>query len=485
MMRHQALPRADWMSWTLPGRPWVDFEWLPQLLYRAVFLRWGMTGLWLLKAGILAVSGLVFLKLLERRGVPKALWAGAYLLWAAAVSHQSDLRPDAFSLLAFTAQLAYLGSVGRKAPPAHGAPIPAEFIGFAAFYSLWADCHAGFAIGLAALGLHFFWRLVFKDKAAALLSGIRLAASALGSIFNPYGLALWRVIMKHLSDSVDLRQNVLEWQSPPLARAVWLLAALSALVATRRFLIKRQGGGARDWADLSLMALVGLLAAGSRRLEPYFAVSALPVVGAWLADDEPALSRARRPLVFPALLAGFMAFILATTRAPWLSGRSLKPFDSPFVCRRAAEWLGQNNRTLGGLRAFHLWGWGGYLGWRLPGFKIFADGRYIFHKLNSETSQAARNPQSWALFLERWRPHLALLPNLPLAYGGKPFYRAFMPRKDWALVYWDSKALVFVLRGAAPRDWLRRHEYREPENDRARHAAELARAYSAIPFSLK
>jgi hypothetical protein len=479
------------MSWTLPGRPWVDFEWLPQMLYSAVFLRWGMTGLWLLKAGIIAVSGLVFLKLLERRGVPKALWAGAYLLWAAAVSHQSDLRPDAFSLIAFTAQLAYLGAAdGGQSGDAmrHGVPalaIVAECLGFASFYSLWADCHAGFAIGLAALGIHFFWRLVFKDKAAIRLSGIRLAAAALGSMLNPYGLALWRVIIEHLSDSVQLRRSVLEWRPPPLDRPLWLLAALAALVAARRFLIKRQGGGVRDWSDLSLMALVGLLAAGSRRLEPYFAVSTLPAVGAWLGEDEPALGRARRPLVFPALLAGFMAFILATTRAPWLSGRSLKPFDSPFICRRAAEWLRQNERPLGCPPAFHLWGWGGYLGWRLPGFKIFADGRYIFHGLNGETSRAARNPESWARFLDRWRPHLALLPNLPLAYGGKPFYRAFMPREDWALVYWDSKALVFVLRRAAPPDWLRRHEYGEPGDDRARHAAELVRAYSAIPFSLK
>ncbi len=476
------------MSWTLPGRPWVDFEWLPEILYSWIFGRWGMAGLWALKAALLSAAGLAFLKLLDAKGAPKPVWPGAFLLWAAAIAHQSDLRPDAISLLAFTAQLAYLENGGalRQGAPVFP-PLDAELIGFAAFYALWADCHAGLALGLLALGLHFFWHALLREKEMARRSGLRLAAGLLGSACGPYGLALWRVIIQHAGASAGLRQTVLEWRSPPLARPFWLLAALAASVAARRFFAKTPGrkGGSREGIDLSLMILLGLLTAESRRLEPYFAVAALAALGAWLAEDAALLSWARRPFVFPALLAGFLAFAAATTRSPWLSGRSAKPFDPVFVCRRTAEWLVRNETELGRLPAFHLWGWGGYLGWRLPGFKIFADGRYIFHELNLETSEAARSPEAWGRFLDRWRPQLALLPNLPLSFRGGPFYRAFMPRKDWALVYWDSKALVFVRRGAVTKPWLRRHEYRELRDDPRRHAGEIAQAYSAIPFSLK
>ena len=31
---------------------------------------------------------------------------------------------------------------------------------------------------------------------------------------------------------------------------------------------------------------------------------------------------------------------------------------------------------------------------------------------------------------------------------------------DWALVYWDSDAVILVRREKAPADWLKAHEYR-------------------------
>ena len=33
MFDHGAVPRADFLSWTMAGRPWFDFEWLAQLIY--------------------------------------------------------------------------------------------------------------------------------------------------------------------------------------------------------------------------------------------------------------------------------------------------------------------------------------------------------------------------------------------------------------------------------------------------------------------
>ena len=32
-----AIPRADWLSYTRAGAPWVDFEWLSQLLWLGAF----------------------------------------------------------------------------------------------------------------------------------------------------------------------------------------------------------------------------------------------------------------------------------------------------------------------------------------------------------------------------------------------------------------------------------------------------------------
>ena len=37
---------------------------------------------------------------------------------------------------------------------------------------------------------------------------------------------------------------------------------------------------------------------------------------------------------------------------------------------------------------------------------------------------------------------------------------ALLPRIDWALVYWDSDAVVLARRSRVPARWLARHEFR-------------------------
>src|SRR5579862_221965 len=44
-----AIPRVDWLSSTLSGDPWMDFEWLQELIYSGIYGIAGMAGLWLLK----------------------------------------------------------------------------------------------------------------------------------------------------------------------------------------------------------------------------------------------------------------------------------------------------------------------------------------------------------------------------------------------------------------------------------------------------
>src|SRR5262245_50423636 len=45
----RALPTTDTWSFTSGGSPWVDHEWLAQVIFAAVFQVAGDTGLWLLK----------------------------------------------------------------------------------------------------------------------------------------------------------------------------------------------------------------------------------------------------------------------------------------------------------------------------------------------------------------------------------------------------------------------------------------------------
>ncbi len=45
MAEHGGFPRADWLSATMAGRAWADFEWLAQLLWYGLERAFGMGGL--------------------------------------------------------------------------------------------------------------------------------------------------------------------------------------------------------------------------------------------------------------------------------------------------------------------------------------------------------------------------------------------------------------------------------------------------------
>jgi hypothetical protein len=42
----------------------------------------------------------------------------------------------------------------------------------------------------------------------------------------------------------------------------------------------------------------------------------------------------------------------------------------------------------------------------------------------------------------------------------RPYYIAFLPRQNWALVYWDRQGEIFVRRKAFPGKWIEANEYR-------------------------
>jgi len=119
-------------------------------------------------------------------------------------------------------------------------------------------------------------------------------------------------------------------------------------------------------------------------------------------------------------------------------------------------------------------GWGGYLAYELhPDYRIFQDGRYIFHPLLKEAADAIKDPAVWEKFLDHHQIEVAVMENVPrlmetnrLYPDGsirvflRPYYIVYMTKTLWALVYWDDKALIFVRRGSVSAEWLGQHEYR-------------------------
>jgi hypothetical protein len=459
MLAHGAIPKTDSFTFTSFGVPWIDFEWAAQLAWYAVHLLGGIWALWVLKIVLLAAAFLPVDGLLRDKGASNVARAGALALWLSAMLAQADLRADLVSAGFFALLLRRLEN-GR-----------ASFLFGFGLFALWANLHAGFALGL---GLYAFAALVAKleRRAAPAGLGAETMGALLGSALNPYGLGLYRVLLAHASEPAV--RSVMEWKAPsehnpfqaPLLVAIVLVLVLACF-------------GARRASKLLLGAALGTLVAAvlSARFGAYFAAAGTMFVFA----------------AFPHPRAAFVAAGLAAATAAFLPLRPFfarLPFDDVYVGRRGADFVARERGALGGLRLFNQYEWGGYLGWRLgPESRVFGDGRYLFHSQLTELNDALTSPEAFSDFAARrgldgflirsvgaMFPSTRAYPDGSTREFSRPWYISFFPRERWALVYWDDQGFVFVDRAKVPAPWLSEHEYRwlRPDDETARADA-LAR----------
>lgn len=452
--QHLRLPAADFLSWTEAGAPWTDFEWLTQLLYYGVHSLAGKTGFFLLKLALLGATLPVFYSLLKLHGLGRAAFFGLPL-WGLALMANSDLRPENFSVLFFALLLlrlerARLGGGWRVSPGTLAA--------LAAFFALWANLHAGFAYGLLLLA--FYCAGNFAERklwpAAPDLPGAvspaLIAAAAAGTLLNPWGLKLYSILLAHAADAAALSRYLAEWAPPSLANPwhwpfmAYLLGAFGLLLL--RFFRER----ALPPAHLLALGVFAFEASRHGRHMVFFGMTAAVVCAASAARLWPAELLLRRGR----LLLGLAVVYLALLVWPRYAAFKVGPGEE---AAGAAAWLKANAAQLAGRKLYNPWTWGGYLGWALnPDYKVFTDGRYLFHKYLVPVSEAMRDQDTWGEFaaekgfeLVLFRRDYSLLP-FPIP-GGKgimrPSYLIFMPEKKWALVYWDRFSVLFARRSAA------------------------------------
>lgn len=484
-----AIPRSDWLSSTMAGSPWTDFEWLTQLLFGVLHGLGGMAALWLLKAVLIGASAAVLWATLRLHRVPGPWRWPALALWSAATLARADARPELSSALGFGLAFYALERrrLGKGTVPAYWA---------APFFCLWANLHAGFAYGLLLVGLYATGEFLQARTSLAgrAPSGPRvegtlwpqLACGALGTMAQPFGSSYFQVLWSHWQDIDALSVFILEWGGirldNPWHWPYWVLllagfGAALAFVRRRRFV---------EPGPLAALLWFGWSASQHARLGAYYSTLVLPLAMGWALRSQilPEVPgpRARR-------LSAALAVLCAAYSFHW--GRKFglfeKIFHDRFVPLRAAEFLAREKGALGDRILYNPWGWGGYLGWRLqPDYKVFQDGRYIFHPLLLEAAGAVEDPAAWQAFLDSRKVEVVVLENIPLPVETRkanpdgsfqdivrPYYAVYMPREAWAIVHWDAKALVFVRRASFEGKWLKAREYRwaKPFDDEARAEA--------------
>ena len=361
------LPSRDQYSFT-SDIPWVNHEWVAEILAYSSYRFGGSAGLVALKS--LLVAGMLLWVLLALRpvaGDPVLHDLLVFLAAAGTYGRTITFRPQVFSLFLFPALLWLLLTAERGRSRA--------LIGVPLVFLLWVNLHGGWIVGLAAFGLWSAWALVRPyerlDRVWVLSVGLM---TVLATLLNPYGPGLWKFVAATVGFSRDIVDWQPLWRLPVPLLTPWI--TLTALAAGAIYVCRKQLNPAH-------VAIVALCWAGSlrvNRLDAFFVISAVML----LAPNMRALLHGRRdravatpPRVGPLATSTRMLPLVAAALFGIAAGTarfSCIPIDEQWAPEADAVFTAKD-RALNG-RMLTFFDWGEYAIWHLaPAVQVSMDGR--------------------------------------------------------------------------------------------------------------
>jgi hypothetical protein len=475
IIQNRAIPTSDFLSWSKFGAPWTDFEWLLQGVYYLLYSKFGYAGLMTLKILTHCCSLFVFLLTLRLYKAEKFAFI-AVPLWAISLLPNLDIRPENFTLLFFSIEFYFLERLRlRKLDWGYVKISVFSFL----FFALWANLHAGFMFGFMLLGFLFIGNLIayFTDKSPdERIHDLEISKTLftigffglVGTFFNPNGWKIYSVLLAHFKDMQVIGKYIVEWQASEVTEVVqlpfWIVLASAYVVVFFEIFKDKK----LDYPHVFPLLYFSYQASRHSRHTMFVVLISLPYVFKYLSKTGYKKEFVRG---FSALLISFVLFFYVKSIP---LAMKLKPWKYSKGAIKASEFLKENENVFSDLKMYNPWGQGGYFGYALyPDSKVFLDGRYIFHEYLPIIETAKSNNLNWTDFLLKYGFDYVLLERQDFMREirvtsvktkkevvlFRPFYVYFMPKKIWALVFWDDKELLYVKRSSFPKSWIAKREF--------------------------
>ncbi len=418
---HRALPLTDPFALASDRVPWINGEWLFQLVAYALVTTGGLALLSWMK-GLLAAATFA-----PRTTDPVSI--ALHVVGFSGAIRTFDFRPSSVAAL-FVAL-----AISSRSWIAHGV-----------IAVLWINVHP------SALLAPVIALLVTRRFVPAM-------ASAVALLVNPHGIHAITAPLELLSFVQSGAFVNAEWlpSSPVQFPLLYIAIALAAVV----FVAAEK----REWTHIALLALFALLAVRGVRHQPlFFAAFPLLVV--------PAVRPERiRPMIAYAASALMLVFVVMT--GDRRLGVAPERFPIEAVARLQSSGLQGN--------IYNPDQFGGFLHWTFnvdqsnvdqspSGRRVLTDGRNELYRAFIPEYTAARGDQrKWEALLRRYRIDLAVDEyRAPLQVTNAitreqtalPASLAYWPRTRWALIAFDDAAMVFARRDAFPEEVLKKWELR-------------------------
>jgi hypothetical protein len=441
ILRTGAIIQNDTYSYRTGGHPWINHEWLSEVIFAGLYNQGGPAGLIVCKVVVsLLLVGLAYGHL-ARRGLKP--FPAALLLILVSIPFRLGLgtiRPQIFTYLLFLIQLLLLERA-TGAERYHLWALPPV-------YALWVNLHGGVLAGIGVLAIWVGAEVVARLRIQTSQNNWRLVAFAplgllglcgLALSINPYGPALVEFL---LTKGTVPRPEISEWGAMKLTSFAGLLDLGLLMLGTLAVIFTRRP---RNPAAIVILCVTAILPLVSQRHYPLFALALVVLAGDHIADVGnhwvgPAWSRfgESRPIRLISVAGGLC---LAGLSAPRLGCIRVSAFYFPFPSRAVA--LLQQS----GIRANIAvpFTWGEYVLWHLgPDVKVSIDGRRETAYPDNRYRQSldfAWGTGDWDALLKPGTTDLALLPSASRTAG-------LMSTKDgWTPVYQDSFAVLFARAG--------------------------------------
>jgi hypothetical protein len=432
IVEHHAIPRFDPLAVASAHVPWINGEWLYEIVLYALHGIAGDSGISIVSALLAAVifaAGFVFATRENDVGPALLIVAIAF----AGASDRLGVRPAAAAALLIVVALGLLGSRMKLTPLT---------IAYACVTVVWINVHPS---ALLAPVLAMITMLIDVRR------WVVAAVSAAALLVNPFG---WNALIAPLRLSSEIHSGAFvnaEWLPSPFGIFPLLFVTMGLVLL---LFLGTRDKRAHAWRFVIFVILAALAYRYVRNQGLYFA--ALPVL-------VPPLGNISRR-------ASNVIAALALVPLAWAFQRDVHRLgvdDERFPMRAVAA-----------LRSYNLAGniynvdqFGGLLEWTFyPARRTLTDGRNeLFGDFIAGDAEARHDSRKWHALIAKYSAVLAVdeysekVEVVDVASGERrnlPASIVRYRRRDWALIAFDDAAMIFARRDAFPAEQLARIEYR-------------------------
>ncbi|MDD2942197.1 MAG: hypothetical protein PHC51_04440 [bacterium] len=477
--QHRVIPGADIFSHSYAGKPWVDHEWLQDLLISQLHSYAGLAGVqfwyaflgatvvWLLTGLFVKPAGDSY-PMPEQNDLVNALLLKclAVIVCSGLLLQLSMLRPQIFTLIGFSLVLFLLVRVranriegdneGEYDERGRGG----RFWCWHRLYWLpivvyvWSWLHAGFVIGLALISgvaiaetanrrivnntsIPFYLRKYaigwgYREGELRLLWRVLLVSAVL-TLLQPYGISLYGEVLRTLTDGYG-KSHIIEWQPLTIAKGAGQFALVVSLVLGVRWFF--QGLTSTSVALFSVLLFMALSSMRHTIFLLPFAFMELGRFPVGIFRENENWTRLVKALIIASQMILLIILLLRATGV-----LSMESTVARLYPQQALSMIGEE---LKGKNLLNEYNWGGYLLYYSPQIKTFVDGRMPHWRdgergVMEDYSAIIDLETDWQKLLQKYGINAVFVEtDSAIAQGLR-----LLP-EQWTIRYEDKKAIYFL-----------------------------------------